>query len=209
MVLATKVVQLEEEIGLTWVGSNQFTQLCHHLVVQQFRCQRDGDTVNGTFLDGLQELNTCNAQILRAIGIIREARSYLASDIYRRTNGEESRLVAPRFAKQWQFTRTHEIFQGHNTKRFTRLRKSSTYSGDNSSECDIFTIGQAVDICQFVTSGITQVVENNLIFVQRMCRQVDTHQLPFLVQTLNITPSFFTLRQRRRLYLQSAKISEQ
>ena len=70
MVLASQVVQLEEDVGLARVGGNQFAQLCHHLVVQQVGSHRDGDAVDGTFLDGLKELHARNAEVFGTIGII-------------------------------------------------------------------------------------------------------------------------------------------
>ena len=209
MILARQVVQLEEEVGLARMGLNEFTKFSHHLVVQQIGRQRDGDAINGTLLDSLQELHTCNSQVFRTIRIIREAWSDFTRNIYGGTNGEEARLVAPRLAKQRQLARTYEVFEGDNTEGFAVLGETGTYRCDDTANGYIFATSQFADICQFVTTRIAQIVKDYLKFIQRVGRQIDTYQFAFLIQTFYVAPAIFTLRQGGCLYLQISKTAKQ
>ena len=64
VVLSLRIVQAEEEFCLAGTVLEHATQLTDNLFVQQFRRHGDGDVVDGFLLDGLQEFNFLNTELL-------------------------------------------------------------------------------------------------------------------------------------------------
>ena len=100
------------------------------------------------------------------------------------------------------------VLQGDETTWVVALVKTGADASDDTSYRDVLTVLQTVHICQFVTSGVAEVVEHNLVFVQRMGRQVDTYQFAFFVQTLDVAPANIRLGNGWRLNFDSTEIAE-
>ena len=198
MFLTCRVVQQEVYLRLTRIRRDDFAQLCHHLIVQLIGIHRDGDTLDGTFLNRLQILHILHLQ-LHDVTIL-EAGLNLGGDIDRRALDEHTAPTSPVLTKQSQLTGTLEILQHDKATGIATLVETGAHTGHDAADDDILTVFQLVDIRQLVAPGVAEVVEHNLIFVQRMGREIDTHQFAFLVQTLDIAPAFVGLGNSRTLY---------
>ena len=201
MVLAQRVAQLEEKLRLAGMLADNLSQVSNNLIVQQISGQLNGDAVNSLILHILQILHTRHLQVLRSVLVVLEARLNLTRHVDGSANGEITRAQTPVVAEERQLARTFEVLQGHDTKRFAVFGEARTDSRHDAAQDDIFAIGQCRYVGQFRTACVTEVVEHNLIFVQRMSGEIDAHEVALLVQALNVAPADIGLGNRRRGYL--------
>ena len=100
VLLALRVAQLEEELGLSGTGMDDLAQVCHDLFVELIRHHRDGDAVHSPFLHRLQQFNIAYLQLLLVVVI--ETRLHLAGDIDGRSFDELAVQVQPVVAEEHQ-----------------------------------------------------------------------------------------------------------
>ena len=82
-----------------------------------------------------------------------------------------------------------KVFYRYKSAWFSTLSELLTDGRHDTTNNNILSSVKTLYVCQIGTGSIAQIVENNLILIQRMGRQIDTHQVTFFVQTLNIAPT--------------------
>ena len=199
MVLARGIAQLEEEFCLARMLGNDLTQLLDHAVIHLLMVgnHRNRNTVDRPVLDGLEQFHIGHLQFF--LGAIAEARRHLACDIDSGTNNKLTIQVQPVLAKEYQFARTVEVLKGDDTPWLVVLAEARLHSRHDATQGDILAVVEGrTTVGQLRTSGISEVVEHNMIFVQGVSRQIDAHQVALFVQTLDIAPALIGLGDRRR-----------
>ena len=127
-----------------------------------------------------------------------ESGCHFASDIHGSALNEFSVQVQPVLAKEHQLARAVEILEIDDTPGFVVLAETLLYACHYSSHCHILSVLEgSPTVCQIGTFRITEVVEDDLILIQRMCREIDTHEFTLLVQPFDIAPADVVLRNGR------------
>ena len=109
---------------------------------------------------------------------------------------EHAAPPSPVLAKHGQLARALKILKRDESTGISALVETRTDSRDDTAYHHISTVFQAIGVCQFDTLGIAEVVEHDLILIQRMGGEIDTHQVALLIQAFNVAPAHITLRDR-------------
>ena len=127
-----------------------------------------------------------------------ESGCHFASDIHGSPLNEFSVQVHPVFAKEHQFSRAVEILEIDDAPGFVVLAKALLHACHNTPQGDIISVLKGcATFCQIGTFRITEVVEDDFILIQRMGREIDTHEFALLIQSLDVAPAYPRLRDRR------------
>ena len=201
-----RVTQLEEQLGLARILVDYLVKLLHHLSIKFVGVNRYRYLCQCTVLNSLEILDISDLKVVECT--VAEALLQFGIDIHCRANLEHSRPFAPVFTEKGKNPTTVKILNGDKAARFSRLSVFLAYGGDDASYHHLFPTLQARHILHLLTGCVAEVVEYHLIFVKRMGREIDTHEITFFIKAFDVTPRF-SLDYCRCRYLYCIIITEE
>ena len=166
MIDAARVAQLEKELRLARVAVDDLVEVGHHLIVEQVGVHRDGDTLHRLLLHTLQILHVLHLEL--HLVAVHEARLQFRRDIDGSALCEHPVPAAPVLAEQGDLATALEVLDGDEATGFPTLRELLAHGCHNATQEDVLAPVEFRDVCQIGTLRVTEVVEDDLIFVERM-----------------------------------------
>ena len=166
----------------------------------------NGKSLHTLLLDRLQVLDITNGKVHEtAVGIfLHTARR----DIDRTSHGKHSAPSSPLLAEEGDIATAFIVFHRDEATGLARLCHCRAHLRDDAAKLNLRLLRQRHLIVELRAVGVAHLVEDDLVVVERMCRQVDAHQVAFLVEPLYGAP-LFHLWNRRVSYVDSHSGTEE
>ena len=161
----------------------------HHHFVNGLTVYNNGQPVYLFISYRLQVLNIVDAKVV-VVAVPVSLRA-LARKINGAAHYHHAFPLSPFLTKEGYLARSTKVFYRHEATRLSGSRKFVLHIGNHSSENHVSLFGQLGLVAQFGARCVAHALQHDAEFVQRMGRKIDSHQIMFAIQFLDVTPQLW------------------